>query len=774
MTRSRIPRIGTGEAARVAGDVFGVEGDVEELDSYLDRNFLIGRKWVLKVANADESEATLDFQNRAMQAVAAVDGSLAAQVAPSLAGRSIETLEIAGDRHCVRLLSYLPGQLLGHARHVDQGTWRHLGEQLARIDGALARVEHPKMDRELPWDLAQAEWTIRAPMPGLSPHRRRLLERAQLQFAADVVRRLARLPRSVIHNDANELNVLVDDRPEGARIVGFIDFGDAIRTARIFEVAIACAYAAMEQQDPLAVIGAIAAGYHQVSPLSDLALRSLFPAACMRLVVSLTAAAEAARLDPDNEYAFARTAQTWSTLERLLSIEPGTATAALFEACGLDRAPVSPAVDSESVRRLRERRVAPSLSLSYREPLEIVRGRGQYLFDRDGRAYLDGVNNVCHVGHCHPRVVEAAQRQIAELNTNTRYLHENIGRYAERLTALFPEHLEVCFFVNSGSEANELALRLARTATGRRDMLAIEHGYHGHTSALIDLSSYKHAGPGGAGAPEWVHVVPCPDPYRGRHRGEESGKPYADEVARAIATAHERGGEVAGFIAEPIVGCGGQVVPPPGYLREAFEHVRAAGGLCIADEVQVGFGRVGSHWWGFETHDAVPDIVTLGKPIGNGHPLAAVVTTREIAQAFDNGMEFFATFGGNPVSCAVGLAVLDVLEEEGLREKAREVGDFLLEELGGLGRVHPSIGDVRGLGFYLGVEIVSDRESKQPDAAKLTAMIEAMRASGVLMSTDGPDHNVLKFKPPMPFRRRDAELFLTAFDRALSEERQSL
>ena len=211
-------------------------------------------------------------------------------------------------------------------------------------------------------------------------------------------------------------------------------------------------------------------------------------------------------------------------------------------------------------------------------------------------------------------------------------------------------------------------------------------------------------------------------------------------------------------------------MPPPGFLKKAFEHVRAAGGLCIADEVQVGFGRVGSHWWGFEAQGAVPDIVTLGKPIGNGHPLAAVVTTAEIAQAFDNGMEFFATFGGNPVSCAVGLAVLDVLEEEGLRENAREVGDFLLDELRGLARVHPAIGDVRGLGFYLGVELVSDRESREPDAATLAAAIEAMRSSGVLMSTDGPDHNVLKFKPPLPFRRQDAELFLTAFDRALSSQ----
>jgi 4-aminobutyrate aminotransferase-like enzyme len=771
MPRPPAPRLTTDDATRLARELFGVEGRAEELDSYMDRNFRIGEEWVLKVANASQDAAALDFQNRAMEMVADAEEGLAARVKPSLAGRSIETVELDDTRHCVRLVSHLPGMLLGHASHVNLDTWSELGRQLARVDRALMGLEHPAMRHELRWDLAQAEWTLRSPIPELDADRRRLLERYQLQFGAHVVRHLDDLPQAVIHNDANELNVLVDDDPGGTRITGFIDFGDATHTARVFEVAIACAYAIQDQAEPLEVMGALTDGYHQLAPLDDLELRALFPATCMRFVVSITSAAEAARTDPDNEYALTSVKPAWEALARLEAISPAKAEAGLREACGLESAerPALPDLDPATVRRLRDRHVGPSLSLSYREPIEIVRGRGQYLFDRDGRAYLDGVNNVCHVGHCHPRVVEAAQRQIAELNTNTRYLHPNIGRYAERLLALLPEHLDVCFFVNSGSEANELALRLARTATGRKDMLAIEHGYHGHTSSLIDLSSYKHAGPGGEGAPEWVHVVPCPEPYRGKYRGEESGERYAQEVADATAAAWGRGYEIAGFIAEPIIGCGGQVVPPPGYLKEAFEHVRAVGGLCIADEVQVGFGRVGTHWWAFEAQGAVPDIVTMGKPIGNGHPLAAVATTREIARAFDNGMEFFATFGGNPVSCAVGLAVLDVLEEEGLRENAREVGDFLLDELRGLAERHEAIGDVRGSGFYLGVEIVADRETRQPDAARLSAAIEAMRAAGILMSTDGPDHNVLKFKPPLPFRKQDAELFLSSFDRALSK-----
>ena len=780
MTRAKAPTLTVEEASRLARDLFGLEGRPRELPSYIDQNFLFDDAWILKVANAYDDEGTLDLQNRAMEAVSRAEPGLAPTVRSSLGGREIERVDMDGASHFVRAVSYLPGTLLADARRVDGSTWRELGATLARIDRVLEGFRHDAMDRWLRWDLARASWIL--PKLALLPdaRSRRRVERVYVQFAADVLRRLDDLPRAVIYNDANDRNVVVDEEAGGCRIRGVFDFGDVVRSARVFEPAIGAAYALLGAERPLEVLCAVAAGYHEVLPLEELELRAFFPAVAMRLGVSVVVSAQDARIDPGNAYIQASEERAWRALERLADISPAAAHDALRAACrgGSPAAPgaspagpsagPSPDLEPAEVVRLRRRHVAPSLSLSYDEPLEIVRGRAQYLFDRHGRAYLDGVNNVCHVGHCHPKVVEAAGRQIAELNTNTRYLHQNIGRLAERLAALFPDPLEVCYFVNSGSEANELALRLARTVTGRRDMVAIEHGYHGHTSSLIDLSSYKHAGPGGLGAPEWVHVVPCPDPYRGRVRGAESGSAYAGFVAEAIERARAGGREIAGMIAEPIVGCGGQVVPPEGYLREAFEHVRAAGGLAIADEVQLGFGRVGSHWWAFDRQGATPDIVTLGKPMGNGHPMAAVVTTREIADAFDNGMEFFATFGGNPVSCAIGLAVLDAIEEEGLCENALEVGSFLLDELAGLARVHESIGDVRGEGFYLGVEIVSDRGTREPDAATLSTAIQTLRRSGVLLSTDGPDHNVLKFKPPMVFDRTDAELLLSAFDRALA------
>jgi 4-aminobutyrate aminotransferase-like enzyme/Ser/Thr protein kinase RdoA (MazF antagonist)/murein DD-endopeptidase MepM/ murein hydrolase activator NlpD len=426
----------------------------------------------------------------------------------------------------------------------------------------------------------------------------------------------------------------------------------------------------------------------------------------------------------------------------------------------------------EDIRIRRERHLLPSLAVSYRCPLEIVRGWRQWLYDETGRAFLDAYNNVPLVGHGHPRVVRAAQDQLALLNTNTRYLHDEVVRYAERLTALLPEELSVCAFVNSGSEANELALRLARTHTGHRDVIVLEHAYHGHTTTLVEVSPYKFDGPGGGGRPSWVHVAPLPDDYRGPYRrgNRDAGVRYARHVGQIAARlrVEERG--LAAFLCETLPSVAGQIVFPPEYLSEAYRHARGAGGVCIADEVQTGFGRLGTHRWGFETQAVVPDIVVLGKPMGNGFPLGAVVTSREIAESFDNGMEFFSTFGGNPVAAAVGLAVLDVLEDEGLQENARRVGGHLLEGLRGLQDRHQLIGDVRGSGLFLGVELVRDRETLEPATEETAYVVERLRERGVLTGADGPHRNVLKLRPPLAFSDADADLLVTTLDEVLAED----
>lgn len=432
----------------------------------------------------------------------------------------------------------------------------------------------------------------------------------------------------------------------------------------------------------------------------------------------------------------------------------------------------SPHRPKQALLATRKQRLGPSLSISYSDPLHIVRARKQFLYDVDGYRYLDVVNNVCHVGHCHPHVVRAAQRQMAVLNTNTRYIYDQLTEYAERLAATLPDPLSVCFFVNSGSEANDLALRLARAYTGHTANICLDVAYHGNLSSLIDISPYKFDGPGGKGAPSTTHVALMPDPYRGKYigMGRETGIAYASHVQALLTDLERHQTGVAAFFAESVLGCGGQIVLPDGYLDAAFTHVRAAGGLCIADEVQVGFGRVGSHFWGFETQGVVPDIVTMGKPIGNGHPLAAVVTTPEIAAAFANGMEYFNTFGGNPVSCAIGLAVLDVIEEEQLQAHALRVGDRLMNGLRALMPSYPLIGDVRGLGLFVGAELVLDRDAKTPAGAHASYVANRMRDHGILISTDGPDHNVLKLKPPLVFDEADADRLIATLDKVLQED----
>jgi len=398
----------------------------------------------------------------------------------------------------------------------------------------------------------------------------------------------------------------------------------------------------------------------------------------------------------------------------------------------------------KSIIEARKRLLGRNLGIAYDNPINLVRGSMQYLYDDAGRQYLDAYNNVAHVGHCHPRVVEAGVRQMQALNTNTRYLHDTILNYAELLTATLPDPLNVCYFVNSGSEANELAIRLARAHTNARDTIVLDHAYHGNTTTLIDISPYKHDGPGGNGPPSWVHKVPLPR--------------TAEDVQQVIDVI-KTNDKLCAFIAESMPSVAGQIVLPQGYLNRVYEAVRDAGGVCIADEVQTGYGRIGTHFWAFESYGVIPDIVVLGKPIGNGHPIGAVITTPEIAASFDNGMEFFSTFGGNTVSCAIGLAVLEVVEEENLQAHAQIVGEHLLNGLRDLQKQHEVIRDIRGSGFFLGAEL-----RKKEDADRI---VNAMRDEGILIGTDGPLHNVLKIRPPMPFATNDADHLLTTLRKLL-------
>jgi 4-aminobutyrate aminotransferase-like enzyme len=413
----------------------------------------------------------------------------------------------------------------------------------------------------------------------------------------------------------------------------------------------------------------------------------------------------------------------------------------------------------------RSRLLGPAYRLFYQHPLHIVRGEGVWLYDSDGRKYLDMYNNVPHVGHCHPRVVEAITKQVALLNTHTRYLHENVLNYAERLTDKFPEPLDIAMFSCTGSEANELALRIARTFTGGTGLIVTDSAYHGNTKAIYEISTEDIPA---AEVPEYVVTVPNPDAYRGAHRGEDAGERYAGYLNDAMATLAGRGIKPAAFIVDTILSSGGVVATPPGYLRKAAELIRAAGGLFVADEVQPGFGRTGRNFWGYEIDDVIPDIVTMGKPMGNGHPLAATITRSDLVDKFSQHAHYFNTFGGNPVSCAAGLAVLDVIEQEGLQANALDVGLYLNEGLAELASRYELIGDIRGDGMFKAVELVVDRETRAPAVSRAPRIVNGLREQGILVGSTGIDDNILKLRPPMVFSKENADLFLKKFDALLA------
>jgi 4-aminobutyrate aminotransferase-like enzyme/Ser/Thr protein kinase RdoA (MazF antagonist) len=761
---------------RMAKQLYGLDHvSVKLLDSYTDLNLYLqdetGREFVFKISNSLEQRDILEAQHQAMKHMTMHHKTLKCPgVCRTLKGEEIVGVESpSGTTHLVRMLTFLPGTIFVDLKDHPPKLLENLGQVVGEMNKAFENFYHPALHRYLILDLrnfADMEDYVRG-IDNL--HQRRLVKYFFQQYKTFVVPAFSKLRLSVIHNDVNNYNLLVNPAGETPTITGIIDFGDMVYTHTVCELAIAIAYALHGKSDPIETAARIVGSYHKIYPLEELELEVLFYLICGRLCSTIVMSAYQLKQDPDNEYLKISVKPAREALEKLIKINPDHAVHVFRKACNLPIAPGSRGLPPGKILETREKHMGRNLSVSYRKPLKIVRGVMQYLYDHTGRAYLDTVNNVCHVGHCHPRVVEAAQKQIAVLNTNTRYLHDHIVEYAQRLCDLLPEPLSICYFVNSGSEANELALRLARTHTQNTDFIVIDHAYHGNTNDIIEISPYKFDGPGGTGAPPHVHKVMIPDVYRGPYKSNEpgAGKKYARDVQRAINQVKDKNKQLAAFIHEPLMSVAGQIVLPKNYLKEAYKYAREAGAVCIADEVQVGFGRVGTHLWAFETREVVPDIVTLGKPIGNGHPLAAVVTTPGIADSFNNGMEYFNTFGGNPVSCAVGLAVLDVIRDEKLQENALQVGDYMKTGLRRLMDKYPLIGDVRGLGLFLGIELVLDRETLEPAKEQAYDIAERMKEEGILISIDGPLYNVIKIKPPLVFTKANADFYINTLDKIL-------
>ena len=980
------------QAENIISELYQIKGVATPLPGEIDFNFRvktkIGESYVLKVSRPNENEKYLNFQQKLAQFIQENNSNLIVpKIVKEVNGNFISEIKDQwGNQRKVRLLTWVSGRIWNDVNPQLDDLRFSLGEQCGLLTNALKGFVHEEAHRELDWDIAQSLWT-KEHICLFNKKEKEIISFFQNRFETSQTT-YSKLRKSVVHNDANENNIIVTEDLIQPKVKAIIDFGDAVYTQIINDLAVACAYAMMRHNEPLDAALPIIKGYHSKFPLLESELAHLYNAIAMRLVISLTKSAINKTKEPDNTYLLVSEKPAWEVLKKWFKIsadyahysfretckftahpnenkfinwtvknnfslnelfptiqknkiqpldlsvsskwighfndfndlelfeykiiklqsentskiiaggylEPRplyTSTAFdkignngresrtihlgidfwlpnetpvhalidgevvvsynnfgnkqyggliilkhevedftfytlyghlsmesvsnkekgdkikqreclgylgkknengnwvphlhfqvtlsllnyeidfpgvafhnqmevwksicpnpnfLFKACGLEQIEIN---SNDKIIAYRKQHLGKSLSLQYKQPIKMVRGAGQYLMDQYGKKYLDTVNNVAHVGHEKYSVVKAGQEQMALINTNSRYLHENINALTKELIETLPAELNVLHFVNSGSEANELAIRMVKAVTGQIDIIASEVGYHGNTNSCIDISSYKFDGKGGAGTPDHTHVFPLPDAFRGKHRGKNTAKKYAEEVKKQIIKIQKKGRTVGGFIIEPIISCGGQIELPEGFLSKSYQLVRAAGGICISDEVQTGCGRMGKSFWGFQLHNVVPDIVTIGKPLGNGHPLAAVACTQEVADRFANGMEYFNTFGGNPVSCAIGAEVIRTVKREKLQENALNVGEFLKSELKKIAIEFPIIGDVRGQGLFLGIELVDAK--MMPLATQTEYIANRMKDHGILMSIDGLDHNVLKIKPPIVFTKENAE-----------------
>ena len=763
------PRLTTADAERVAADRFGVSGIARPLVSERDQNFAIidgdGEGWVLKISNAAEDPGVVEMEVAAIARIAEVDPTLPVPMArPTLEGGPIAPIEIAGSgTHLARLIPLLPGR---NARPEDlsDDNIHAIGTVVARLALALRGLFHPAAGRVILWDQQH--------LPRLFPHaalvdgpRRDLLERVLRRFRERILPALPTLRSQLIHNDVTLDNLLVD---EAGTVTGIIDFGDMAHTALVLDIPATLQSLLRERDDIFEVAATFLGGYVSVVPLEDAEAELLGDLLAGRMAQTILISAHRTRRYPDNDYIKGWSEPAWALLGQLESIgfdEAGRRLAAAARRPARTARTDEWVADKELIARRRRVLGSALEPLTYQRPLHLVRGEGAWMYDTDGRGYLDAYNNVPVVGHAHPRVVDAIARQAATLNTNTRYLHENVVELAERLTATMPDGLDTVMFVNSGSEANDLAWRLATAVTGGDTGLVTDWAYHGVTAAIADFSPSEW--PRGE-QPPGVETFRAPDTYRGGYADADSPASVArTEMDAAVERVAARSRRPAAVFIDSTFTADGIFVPDPAVVAGLVAVARDAGALFVADEVQSGHGRTGDDLWGFAAWGVVPDIVTLGKPMGNGHPVAAVITRAEIVHHFATQTTFFSTFGGNPVACAAALAVLDVIEDEELIANAKSVGGWLRAALAGLAARHPVIGHVRGRGLMIGVELVTNPDSREPARETAARVKNEMRERGVLIGTTGRLGNTLKIRPPLGLTEDQARLIVQTLDGAL-------
>ena len=734
--------------------------EIKKLNGYENENYLIKTeesRYIFKTYPAAKN--TMSLLNAECDALLHLQNEKPSKTPvpiPFLSGDYVKTVELKNTPKCCRMLSFLPGRFLGE---IEPNTtlMGNLGSFLAGLNQKLNGFDSDAIRaRNYEWDLQNLKLNKKYISTISEPQKRRVVAYFFQRFDLLVAPHIPELRKAYIHSDFNEWNVLV----EGDHALGLIDFGDMVYSPLVNEVATALCYLSYDKDSFFDWTTPFLQAYHKIIPLNKKEIGLLYYLIATKLCISVCQSANARVLQPENDYASVSEKNAWKMLHKLLILNPISVENHFIDALGLSKEKTT---DITQKIKVRERHFSSVLSMSYNDPIYMSGAAFQYMYDGYGNTFLDAYNNIPHVGHSHPKVVAAGQKQMATLNTNTRYLYDLLSEYAEALLQRLPKRLNKVFFVNSGSEANDLAIRMAKKHSGKKNIMVLEHGYHGHTQTGIDISDYKFNNPKGQGQKSHIIKAPIPKEYMGRFEGaKQPGLQYAKE---AIKLLHNSEDGVAAFIAEPIVGCGGQVPVAPDYLKSLYPEIRKNGGLCISDEVQTGFGRLGSVFWGYERHGVEPDMVVIGKPIGNGHPMGAVITSEEVAASFAEGVEFFSSFGGNPVSCAIGLAVLEVIEEEKLQLNALEVGTYFSSLLKTLQKEDARIGDVRGEGLFIGIELIN--EQKKPNTELAQFLKNELRKRHVLISTDGPEDSVIKSKPPMVFSKENAEIVVAELSRGL-------
>ena len=766
------PSFGVAEGERIARDLYGLAVSVGALPGERDSNFRLrtadGREFVLKIQDVAADAGSTGCLVSVLDHLAEQDPALPVpRLFPTQEGEAIGRFSRDGADYATCLLSFLPGQLLADSRPSD-GLLHHAGATLARLDRGLQGFFHPSLNRRLAWDVRRlpelAEFSGYIEAPAL----RETVDRITDAFRS-CLPRLRGLRSQAIHGDCHAANLLVD--APGQSIRGILDFGDMIHAPVIFEPAVAMSELLTEAVTPLASVATVLRGYAAGQALRADEVEVLYDIVAARHAVTLLVHAWRRRHDSHGALALeAAAVHSERSLNYLASADRQALTSTWHEAAGTSGGTASgatigaaPSGEARAVDLTRRHRLmGAGAELFYEKPLHLVRGAGVWLYDAQGRAYLDVYNNVPHVGHTHPTVVAAIQKQTAILATHTRYLHESILVYAEQLTARFPAHLNACIFVNSGSEANDVAWRMARMATGHSGGLVMENAYHGITEAVAALTP-------SVGTPHDPRVVTIAPPPQGLQAGDAMSAAELAAAARdvdgAIETLRERGTAPAAFYIDTAITSSGIFDPPPAWAAVVTARMRAAGSLIVADEVQYGLGRPGSHFWGFERRGLEPDIVTLGKPVANGYPMGVVVANRALIEAFQAKFGFFSTFGGGAVAAAAGLAVLEVLDTEKLTANAASVGGYLREQLESVAARHECLGSVRGTGLLLGLEVL-ERDGS-PSKLRNKRIVNALATeSRILIGYEGPHASILKLRPPMPFRREHADLLVQAIDAA--------